>query len=687
MKIVLFFLSLAFYILPAVADEEKIKHVTVNDYLQQAATRAKTEGRKANHLIEESSPYLLQHAYNPVDWYAWGDEAFDRARKENKPIFLSIGYSTCHWCHVMAHESFENRQIAELLNRYFVCIKVDREQRPDIDSVYMSATQLINGHAGWPMSIFLDNRLRPFHAATYLPPFSRDGRQGLQDILLKIHELWQTQPQLIEQVATTVTTRIRYQADETAEQGELNGNINKQALRAIAGSYDEEFGGFSFAPKFPRPGIFYFLNQLALGKDKNIDKEDRAAAQTMIQKTLDAMASGGIYDQLAGGFHRYSVDERWQVPHFEKMLYNQGLMVLAYSDFYKIEAKPRYKQIVYEVLAFVSREMQLSGGGFFSALDADSVPADNRPGQHAGKKAEGAYYLWHESELKRLLPAVEFSFIKKYFHVSENGNIASDPQDEFTDLNIFYIDEAFRGMELTAQEITWLASAKKQLNKVRRERPRPHLDDKIITAWNGIMLSAFARAAQVFDDAELLEQAEQAAAFIKTNLYNKKTGRLYRQYRKQNNTAAAATEATLSDYAWLIHGLLEIYQAGAEKQWLNWAHELQVKQDELFLDESSAAYYDSVSNDTSLLFRSKSIYDDALPSANAVTLSNLRQFASLTDQTEKKKSFTRRADSLVSSFATAVNENPSAAAMLLAVELEQANRVHIEAGQEPSVLQ
>lgn len=670
---VLFLFFLTIFIAEIAGAKEAIKQITVNNYLQQAAAQAGNEGRKANNLINESSPYLLQHAYNPVNWYAWGDAAFEKAKKENKPIFLSIGYSTCHWCHVMAHESFENKEIAEILNKYFVCIKVDREQRPDIDSVYMSATQLINGSGGWPMSVFLDNKLRPFHAATYYPPFSSGNRTGLKDILLKIQALWVNQPELINKVATTVTAQITAHADDTAESAVLVTNINELALRHIADLYDEDDGGFSAAPKFPRPGIFAFLNQLVLTetKDKSI-KGENSIAQKMMKTTLDAMASGGIYDQVAGGFHRYSVDENWQVPHFEKMLYSQALMVMAYSDFYQVESLDRYKQIVFQILNFVKQEMQSPGGGFYSALDADSERVDE-PGVHA----EGAYYLWHEAELKEVLSLAEFEFVKDYFHIIKTGNIDSDPQNEFTNLNIFSIDEEFKHAVLTKQQTELLASARKKLNEKRRQRPRPHLDDKIITAWNGMMLSAFAKASLVFNDTALLEEAKQTAGFIKTHLYNKKSGKLYRQYRAQINTAgavvsaSASAEATLSDYAWLIYGLLDMYLASNDRQWLNWALELQEKQNELFLDKSSGAYFESIANDTSILFRSKSIYDGALPSSNAIALSNLRKFSKLADTASKKKSLSSQAGKLVSSFATAINDNPPAAAMLLAIEVEQ----------------
>ncbi len=688
MRFFLFFFLSLFLLQSAMAtenSEKNIKQLTVNNYLQKAEAKAKKDGRKANSLIKESSPYLLQHAYNPVNWYSWGEVAFAKARKENKPIFLSIGYSTCHWCHVMARESFENKKIAAILNKHFISIKVDREQRPDIDSVYMSATQLINGSGGWPMSIFLDNRLRPFHAATYYPPFSSENRTGLKEILLKIQDLWAGEPELIDQVATNVTARITAYADDTTKSAILNPNINEQALHYIVDSYDEESGGFSAAPKFPRPGIFAFLNQIALmetksknGKDKSIvdnNAKPKNTAQKMMKITLDAMAAGGIYDQIVGGFHRYSVDANWQVPHFEKMLYNQALMVIAYSDFYKIDKNKRYKQVVYETLNFVQQEMQSPAGGFYSALDADSERTD-KPGEHA----EGAYYLWSELELKRLLSVAEFSFIKKYFHIRKNGNIFSDPQNEFTNLNIFYIDEEFRNVPLTQQEIKWLQAVKQKLSAIRHLRPRPHLDDKIITSWNGMMLSAFAKASFVFNKSEFLDEAKRTINFIKTHLYNKKTGKLYRQYRKQhreqkNNgvsvgSVEASAEATLSDYAWLIYGLLEVYKTSKDKHQLEWALTLQEKQNVLFLDKNSGAYFESSANDTNILFCSKSIYDSALPSPNAITLLNLRQFSALLSESEKKKRFLLQANKLLGSFASAINNNPPAAAMSLAAEIQ-----------------
>lgn len=677
-----FSLCLLLCFLQSTAFAENIKQLTVNNYLQQA----KAQDKKANNLISETSPYLLQHAYNPVNWYAWGEEAFEKAKKENKPIFLSIGYSTCHWCHVMAHESFENQEIAALLNKNFVSIKVDREQRPDIDSIYMLATELINGHGGWPMTIFLDHDLRPFHAATYYPPFTLESSLGLKDVLLKIHELWIKQPQKIDQVATQVTAAITALADDTVEGGTLADNVIELAFLQLLKNYDADWGGFSAAPKFPRYGIFSFLNQLSLNAKNILSAENKKAidaksiekAEQMMKTTLDAMLAGGIYDQLGGGFHRYSVDEYWQVPHFEKMLYSQALMVMAYSDYYLINPQEKYKQVVYETLNFVAKELQSPQGGYYSALDADSEPI-NQP----GKRAEGAYYLWSEAELKKVLSTAEFELLKKYYQFNDKGNIDSDPQGEFIKLNLLFIAEDYREQALSQQQMKLLRSSKKKLNAIRRQRPRPQLDDKVIAAWNGMTLAALAKAATTFNEPAFLDQAIQSAIFIQGHLYNKRSKQLLRVYRDssfnvagQHAPAASKGEhqggaAMLEDYAWLIYGLLEIYRASNNEQWLNWARVLQQKQDELFLDASSGAYFESLANDASLLFRSKSIFDGALPSVNAVALSNLYKLATLSGESAQGKLFVSRTGNLVSSFAMAVNQDPSAAAMLLAVELEQ----------------
>lgn len=679
MKLVLTMLFSLFPVLSHHSFAENIKHLTVDDYLQQA----KAQEKKANKLIDASSPYLLQHAYNPVEWYPWGVEAFEKARRENKPIFLSIGYSTCHWCHVMAHESFENIKIAELLNKYFVCVKVDREQRPDIDSIYMTATELINGHSGWPMTVFLDHQLRPFHAATYYPPFTGEKGLGLEDVLLRLHEIWLKQPEKISEVAAAVTARMIESADETSESGRLAKDIVEQAMRQIAEDFDTAYGGFSDAPKFPSPGIFSFLNQVAASTENTGLKKvgeraglnDTKRAKEMMRVTLDAMAAGGVYDHLAGGFHRYSVDAAWQVPHFEKMLYSQALMAMAFIEFYQVEPQEKYKKIIYQTLHFAVTELRSAAGGFYSALDADSATADRR-----GQYAEGAYYLWRSSEIKETLTADEFLFIKKYFHIEDEGNIAIDPYDAFQKLNILYVDEDYRNSPLTQQQLEWLFSAENKLNARRHLRPRPHLDDKTIAAWNGMMMAVLAKASAVFNDQSFLQDAIETADYIKAYLYRDNGNKLLRQYRESTgstgNSDKPGIEATLEDYVWVIYGLLEVYKVNKDKQWLDWAIKLHDKQDELFLDDATGAYFEWSAHDASLLFRSKSIFDGALPSSNAIALSNLRQLSLSAKTSSQRKALSVRADKLVSSFSSVINQYPAAAAALLAVDLK-----HIKAEQ------
>ncbi len=643
------FISLFFFAGSCLQASAEIKQNTVEQYLQQK----KREGKKPNHLINQSSPYLLQHAYNPVNWYPWGEEAFARARKEHKPIFLSIGYSTCHWCHVMEHESFENKKIADYLNKHFISIKVDREERPDIDAVYMSATELISGNGGWPMTVFTDDQLRPFYAATYYPPFSTPRSLGLMEVLKKINKLWHDEPKRINTIALTVTSRIKKMAKETGENVTVQPDITVKAMRVIESQFDSEAGGFGVAPKFPRFGIFAFLTRQA--KENNLSSP---RAESMMTLTLDYMAAGGFYDQVGGGFHRYSVDEYWRVPHFEKMLYTQALMALAYLDFYPLDRKPRYKQVIIETLNFVYREMHAPGGSFYSALDADSV----RPGK-PGEHAEGAYYLWTQAQLKKVLNKKEFQFIRDYYGIEPDGNIDSDPHNQFGRGNVLAIAEDFRDIKLSAQQQALLHSARTKLKKARLLRPRPHLDDKIITAWNGMMISAYANAAKTFSGERkvFLSRAVNTADFLLKHLLNSHNGELYRSYRN----GRVAGVATLNDYAWLIKGFIDIYNVDHDKKWLRWAQQLTRKQDTLFLDRKSGAYYDVAKTDTTVLFRSKTAYDGALPSANAIVMENMVSLSRLSEDKKQQQQYLQRAHKIRHAFASVINQNPAATAMLL----------------------
>lgn len=631
----------------AIADPalSAVEQNTVENYL----AKARAAGEKPNRLINESSPYLLQHAYNPVDWYPWGEAAFAKARKENKPIFLSIGYSTCHWCHVMEHESFENKEIAALINKYFVAIKIDREERPDIDSVYMAATQLINGAGGWPMTVFLNGQLQPFHAGTYFPPETRGNHRGLKDLLPEIHQLWQTQRQRVDELALQVTDRIRSDALARSMATQLDKNINTRALLEITATYDAEDGGFGNAPKFPRSGIFSFLLTLA-----EQDNAMSVNAKSMMQKTLARMAQGGIFDQVGGGFHRYSVDAQWLVPHFEKMLYTQALMAASYVQLYKIDPQPVYKEIAQATLDFVLREMTSPQGGFYSALDADSERPDRK-----GEYAEGAFYLWSDAELASLLSADELKFARDYYNVQKTGNIDSDPQGEFTGLNILHVSDDYRDKLLNAEQTKILSTIKTKLLAARSDRPRPHLDDKIVTAWNGMVISALAQAGEAFKNDQYLKAASRTASFMRDQLFDNKTGQLYRRTR----SGQAGVAAGLGDYVWYVRGLLDLYHATAEQNWLKLAVNLTEKQDQLFLDTGNGGYFDASDKDTSLLFRSRPIYDGALPAENAIALANLNDLYLLTQQGRWKTN----ADRLLTAFAGVINESPSATAMMLSV--------------------
>jgi hypothetical protein len=624
--------------------EADIVQNTVENYLrsnQQA-------GNKANSLINQNSPYLLQHAYNPVQWYAWGEEAFELAREQDKPVFLSIGYSTCYWCHVMAHESFENEAIANILNKYFIAIKLDREERPDIDNVYMAATELVNGYGGWPMTVFLNHELEPFHAGVYYPPVSTDSTTGLTELLLRINDLWHKDRARINMVAGQVTAQIKAAADQSTDDAGINKDIRERAVEQIADIFDDEYGGFSAAPKFPRPGIFMLLLDIAASGEAGSKQ-----ALMMIRDTLIAMSQGGIYDHVGGGFHRYSVDAQWQVPHFEKMLYTQALMSLAYTRLYEIEPDQRYRDVVAATLRFTLSEMRHSGGAFYSALDASSERS-SQPGDYA----EGAYYLWRAEEIERALNSDEWQFARDYFSIMQPGNIYSDPRDEFEQLNILHISDEFRHRELTDGESALISRVKQKLYAARLQRPRPHLDDKIITAWNGMMITALVEAARVFDDKRYLDAAISTADFLQHNLVDKRTNQLYRRIRADR----AGINATLDDYVWYINGLLNLSMQTNDKQWLSLAERLAAKQQQLFQDRSKGGYYESGA-DKNLLFRSRSAYDGALPAPNAIAIENLQLLARLTGE----KAWLQMAMDALGSFAVPINNDPAAAAWMLSL--------------------
>ncbi|HEX5226076.1 MAG TPA: thioredoxin domain-containing protein [Bryobacteraceae bacterium] len=568
----------------------------------------------ANHLITEKSPYLQQHAHNPVDWYPWGPAAFEKARAENKPIFLSIGYSTCHWCHVMERESFENDAIAAILNRSFVPVKVDREERPDVDRIYMTFVQASTGSGGWPMSVFLTPDLKPFFGGTYFPPDNRYGRPGFGAILERMAEAWRNDHDRILQSGDQVVAQLRdYTGDGAGASARTpDPAVLDHAFQYFRRTYDSAHGGFGSAPKFPRPVVFNFLLRYSL-RAANADTKREAVEMTL--DTLRAMANGGMHDQLGGGFHRYSVDERWFVPHFEKMLYDQAQLAVSFLEAFQVTHDPFYAKIARSTLDYVLRDMTSPEGGFYSAEDADSVIDPAEPTE----KGEGAFYIWSAEEL------AQYPRVAEVYGVRPNGNVDEDPHGEFTGRNILYLRESLD--DSTEAE---LAPAKAALLALRAKRVRPHLDDKILTAWNGLMISAFAKAAQVLDDRRYLTAAQRAAEFILTRMYDAASGILLRRYRDGD----AAIPGFLDDYAFFIGALLDLYEADFDARHVETAARLLDKTRELFEDPADGAFFSSAAGDSSLVLRMKDDYDGAEPSGNSAALLALLRLAHFTDRAD-----------------------------------------------------
>jgi uncharacterized protein YyaL (SSP411 family) len=581
-----------------------------------------------NRLARERSPYLLQHAHNPVDWYAWGDEAFEKARRENKPIFLSVGYSTCHWCHVMEHESFESREIADVLNEHFVAIKVDREERPDVDRVYMTFVQSTTGSGGWPMTVFLTPELKPFFGGTYFPPTSRWGRPGFLDLLGEIARVWTHDRARVDFAAAELFDRLKVatgtDGQSRAESTVAGTDALADAVEQYQSSFDRDHGGFGTAPKFPRPSeLLLLLREHA--------RTGAPAPLTLVTETLRAMALGGMRDHVGGGFHRYSVDAAWRVPHFEKMLYDQAQLALAYLEAGQATAEPFYFAVAEDTLGYVAREMRDPQGGFYSAEDADSLPLGSGPDAH---KREGAFYVWTDEEIGSLL-GEDADIVRRRFGIEPGGNAPHDPQGEFTGQNLLFtaqpIAEVASAAGRTAEEvIAVLGRARQTLFSARAHRPRPHLDDKVITSWNGMMIAAFARAARVLPERETsaawLEAARAAATFIHDHLWTPDEKRLLRRYRD----GEAAIDGYADDYACLVWGLLELFQADGDPEWLDWARVLHVRFNELFWDESEGGWFSTTGSDPSVLLRLKEDYDGAEPSASSIGVLNALALAHLT---------------------------------------------------------
>lgn len=586
-----------------------------------------------NRLIHEKSPYLLQHAHNPVDWYPWGKEAFDKARKENKPIFLSVGYSTCHWCHVMEEESFSNPEIARILNEHFVSIKVDREERPDVDRVYMTFVEATTGGGGWPMNVWLTPDLKPFVGGTYYPPEDRWGRPGLHSLLLRIAETWNKNGEQIHRQAEDVIRQLQKDAKVIADKGELDEQAILSAYHQMATEFDKKWGGFGAAPKFPRPVSLYFL--FSVYAREGPDSEIGQSALKMSLLTLRKMVEGGIHDHLGGGFHRYSVDAYWHVPHFEKMLYDQAQLVVAYLNAYQITKDTFFAGIARDILQYVARDLRDSRGGFYSAEDADSLIALGSP-----KRAEGAFYIWTYEQITKTLSEKEAQIFCTQYSVEAKGNVPadSDAHAEFAGQNILAehqsISETAKQYTLSETEARQLLEdSRRKLFEYRSRRPRPQLDDKIVTAWNGLMISAFARASQILNDPHYLQEAKAAATFLQAEIYESKDHTVRRFYRQ----GAGKAGGILSDYTFLIQGLIDLYETSFETRWLVWAMELQNTQDALFWDPKNGGYFDTAGKDPTILLRTKEDYDGAEPAPNSVAALNLLRLGHLFGSSEWQK--------------------------------------------------
>jgi uncharacterized protein len=613
-----------------------------------------------NRLAREKSPYLLQHAHNPVDWYPWGEEAFAKARRENKPIFLSIGYSTCHWCHVMAHESFADEATAAIMNREFVSIKVDREERPDVDRVYMTFVQATTGGGGWPMSVWLTPDLKPFVGGTYFPPVDRYGQPGFKKVLERIAAAWKQDHAKIADQGSKLLEALRESQNAQAETtAKIDNQFFQTAYEQLSRSFDDKEGGFGTAPKFPRPVSLNFLTRFYARDPKG---ESGKHALEMDLVTLRKMAAGGMHDHLGGGFHRYSVDRYWHVPHFEKMLYDQAQLASAYLDAFQIGQDRHYADVARDILDYVARDMTSKEGGFFSAEDADSLFEHGKP-----EHGEGAFYVWTEKQIDDALGA-DAAVCKFQFGVQPHGNApeGSDPQDEFRGKNILIqrntLAETAKHFKKSHDEIRQsLMRSREKLLTIRNKRPRPHLDDKIIAAWNGLMISAYARATQVLDEPRYLENATRAAKFLRANLYDDKSKLLFRNYRE----GRSQVEGFADDYAFVIQGLLDLYEVSFDVEWLKFAIELQGMQDDLFYDKKNGGYFSTSGKDKSVVLRMKDDNDSAEPAASSVAALNLLRLAQFRDD----KKLDERARKTIDAFAPTLSNFASAMPqMLVALE-------------------
>ena len=578
------------------------------------AKKKRNSEKTQNRLAHEKSPYLIQHADNPVDWYPWCEEAFEKARAENRPVFLSIGYSTCHWCHVMAHESFEDADVARLLNEVFVCIKVDREERPDIDKVYMNACQVMTGSGGWPLTIIMTPEKQPFFAATYIPRESQFNRIGMLDIIPKIQEAWKDRHDDIVQSAGQIVTALQ-EKEPDAKKESLSKDILHKAYEELKGLYDEKWGGFGPAPKFPMPHQLLFLIRYGKWNGNN-------EALEMVVQTLRAMRCGGMYDHVGFGFHRYSTDEKWMVPHFEKMLYDQAMLAMAYTEAYQATRDEMFRRTACEIFNYVMRDMKSMAGAFYAAEDADT------------EGEEGKYYLWKLQEIKQLLEPSEAELAARIFRVEKAGNFVDQLTGRKTGYNILHMEkpanELAEILEISEESLRQrLAAIRLKLFSARETRTRPHKDDKILTDWNGLMIAALAKGSRVFADTVYLKAAHNALNFVLKNM-REIDGRLFHRHR----AGESGITANLDDYAFLIWALIECYEASFDITHLKRALRLQEDLTKHFWDKEQGGYYFTPDDGENLILRQKDMYDGAIPSGNSVAMLNLVRLSRLTGNHE-----------------------------------------------------
>lgn len=578
----------------------------------------------ANRLKQEKSPYLLQHANNPVNWYPWGDEAFTKAKTEDKPIFLSVGYSTCHWCHVMERESFEDPEVAELLNKYYVSVKVDREERPDVDHIYMTICQAMTDSGGWPLTVVMTPEKKPFFAGTYFPKESKWGRPGLMDILGQISSAWQQKRgELIEageQVVEAIKPRI------SSSRGELSGETLEKAYRLFSRQFDPEFGGFGPAPKFPTPHNLTFLL-------RHWKRTGEKKALEMVEKTLQSMYRGGIYDHVGFGFSRYSTDREWLVPHFEKMLYDNALLAMAYLEAYQATGNEFYAGVAREIFTYVLRDMTSPEGGFYSAEDADS------------EGEEGKFYVWKPDEVIDVLGREDGELYCRLYNITPGGNFEGRSIP-----NLIYnsLEKQAVEMNISEEELRERIEASRKKMFLRREkRVHPYKDDKVLTAWNGLMIAALARGAAVLREMDYREAAEKALEFIWTRL-RREDGRLLARFREDE----ALYLAYLDDYAFLAWGAIELYEATFKPEYLRRALQLTRQMDELFRDEQNGGYFFYAKDAEELIARPKEVYDGAMPSGNSVAALNLFRLSRLTGDPELESLARRQMDAFAGDVAS-----------------------------------